>query len=134
MSNYVKIKNVHIKTRHIKGGIAMHKVTLTLTLDRLKINVSNLGDDWFKVCIYFTDYDESSPEDLVDLGHGFKLHKDCLTIPLLILYNTREELIGEKYQKLVYDTQKYIANSPLNEIILDSLSAVKDAVTWIEFW
>lgn len=133
MSNYVKIKNVHINTRHIKGGIAMCEINLTLA--RLKVVVSDLGDDWFKVCIYFTDFDDLSPEELVDLGHGFKLHKDCLTVPLLTLYNTKDELIeGDKYERLIANTEKYVSNSPLNDFILESITAVRDAIIWLDMW
>lgn len=107
----------------------------TLTLAHLSITIYDLEDGWYKVCIYFTDYEVDPPEEMVDIGNGFKVSKGCLIKPLLILYNKKDELItGEKYHELIENTAKYVANSPLNEIILDSISAIRDAVIWESEW
>ena len=97
--------------------------TITIDLKRLKLKVRDLGDAWYKVSIYYTNFDPY--QLIVNFGYG-NFDADMLKEPILVLYNTEEDLVnGEKYQILVENVSKYVSNSPLSDFILESIAAVK---------
>ena len=102
--------------------------TITIDLKRLKLKVRDLGDAWYKVSIYYTNFDPY--QLIVNFGYG-NFDADMLKEPILVLYNTEEDLVnGEKYQILVENVSKYVSNSPLSDFILESIAAVKNAMLW----
>ena len=73
--------------------------TITIDLERLRLKVRDLGDAWYKVSIYYTNFDPY--QLIVNFGYG-NFDADMLKEPILVLYNTEEDLVnGEKYQILV---------------------------------
>ncbi|CDE25779.1 unknown [Clostridium sp. CAG:440] len=101
---------------------------IIVNLKKLKLKVRDLGDDWYKVSIYYTYFDPY--QHVVNFGYGDFL-ADMLMDPILVLYNTKEDLInGEKYETLVENVSKYVSNSPLSDFIVESISAVKSAMVW----
>ena len=102
--------------------------TITIDLERLRLKVRDLGDAWYKVSIYYTNFDPY--QLIVNFGYG-NFDADMLKEPILVLYNTEEDLVnGEKYQILVEIVSKYVSNSPLSDFILESIAAVKNAMLW----
>lgn len=102
--------------------------TITIDLERLRLKVRDLGDAWYKVSIYYTNFDPY--QLIVNFGYG-NFDADMLKEPILVLYNTEEDLVnGEKYQILVENVSKYVSNSPLSDFILESIAAVKNAMLW----
>ena len=90
--------------------------TITIDLERLRLKVRDLGDAWYKVSIYYTNFDPY--QLIVNFGYG-NFDADMLKEPILVLYNTEEDLVnGEKYQILVENVSKYVSNSPLSDFIL----------------
>ena len=65
--------------------------TITIDLERLRLKVRDLGDAWYKVSIYYTNFDPY--QLIVNFGYG-NFDADMLKEPILVLYNTEEDLVN----------------------------------------
>ena len=56
--------------------------TITIDLERLRLKVRDLGDAWYKVSIYYTNFDPY--QLIVNFGYG-NFDADMLKEPILVL-------------------------------------------------
>lgn len=105
-----------------------------LTLERLEVVLTYLEDDWFRIDIFFTDYDSLSKEG-VDIGYGFKIPTEILSKPIFSFSAHVSDIMDENhYQNFIADMEKYIVNSPLSDFILDAVEASRYALAWSDKW
>lgn len=111
--------------------------SIKIYLRRIRVDVTDVKDDWFRIDVYYTDF-ECDSSDWIDLkGDGnssYCVHKDIIQkVPLFTLYETYENIItgNTQYQhNLMMVEAKYCPDSPLTKFILEALDAARDVIIW----